>query len=249
MSPKRLAGWLLLLVTMLRPATALRVAGRISLARAPGRASRARLAAALSSSAGADGPDFNTHDEFMAGLTALSGDPLESAGGRIVPFRGSPLARVMVIGEAPGATEDAQGVPFCGRAGKLLDDILRAVDFDLERDVRWAPRSSAAAAAAAHPPPIPTPTPPSTGLHHQRREAPATRQPGPYLRRARLLHAVAAERGPRGRPANRTVLWSVRHEGTSTPTTCHVPRATCPRPFRAGWGRDRNKQRRHPARC
>ena len=37
---------------------------------------------------------------------------------------GSPKARVMFIGEAPGAEEDARGVPFVGRAGKLLSDII-----------------------------------------------------------------------------------------------------------------------------
>ena len=38
-------------------------------------------------------------------------------------FRGDTNARVMTIGEAPGAEEDKLGVPFVGRAGKLLDEI------------------------------------------------------------------------------------------------------------------------------
>lgn len=45
---------------------------------------------------------------------------------------GNPNADVMIIGEAPGAEEDKQGIPFVGRAGKLLTDILKAIDF--ERD-------------------------------------------------------------------------------------------------------------------
>ncbi|MCJ7552691.1 MAG: uracil-DNA glycosylase [Ignavibacteriaceae bacterium] len=45
---------------------------------------------------------------------------------------GNPNADVMVIGEGPGAEEDAQGLPFVGRAGKLLTDILKAIKF--ERD-------------------------------------------------------------------------------------------------------------------
>ncbi len=45
---------------------------------------------------------------------------------------GNPDADVMVIGEGPGAEEDAQGLPFVGRAGKLLTDILKAISF--ERD-------------------------------------------------------------------------------------------------------------------
>ncbi len=37
---------------------------------------------------------------------------------------GSPEARLMFVGEGPGAEEDAQGIPFVGRAGKLLTDII-----------------------------------------------------------------------------------------------------------------------------
>lgn len=40
---------------------------------------------------------------------------------------GVPNAPVMVVGEAPGADEDAQGLPFVGRAGQLLDKMLHAV--------------------------------------------------------------------------------------------------------------------------
>jgi uracil-DNA glycosylase family 4 len=40
---------------------------------------------------------------------------------------GNPEADWMIIGEAPGAEEDRRGEPFVGRAGKLLDEMLRAV--------------------------------------------------------------------------------------------------------------------------
>jgi len=43
-----------------------------------------------------------------------------------VPGEGNPDARIMFIGEAPGADEDAQGRPFVGRAGQLLDRIIEA---------------------------------------------------------------------------------------------------------------------------
>ncbi len=43
---------------------------------------------------------------------------------------GNPDADIMFIGEAPGADEDRQGEPFVGRAGKLLDKILAAIDLD-----------------------------------------------------------------------------------------------------------------------
>jgi len=43
-----------------------------------------------------------------------------------VPGEGNPNARIMFVGEAPGADEDAQGRPFVGRAGQLLDKIIQA---------------------------------------------------------------------------------------------------------------------------
>ena len=45
---------------------------------------------------------------------------------------GDPHSPLMLVGEGPGENEDATGLPFVGRAGKLLDDILSAVD--LTRD-------------------------------------------------------------------------------------------------------------------
>lgn len=56
-------------------------------------------------------------------------------GGRIVVYRGNPQARLMLIGEAPGADEDKLGAPFVGRSGQLLDDILKAVGVDPEHDI------------------------------------------------------------------------------------------------------------------
>jgi len=45
---------------------------------------------------------------------------------------GNPNADVMVVGEGPGAEEDKQGLPFVGRAGQLLTDLLRAINFERE---------------------------------------------------------------------------------------------------------------------
>ena len=44
----------------------------------------------------------------------------------IVVDRGNPDAKILAIGEAPGAREDARGVAFCGRAGKMLDGLFAA---------------------------------------------------------------------------------------------------------------------------
>ena len=43
----------------------------------------------------------------------------------LVPGEGSATAPVVIVGEAPGANEDAQGRPFVGRAGAILDDLLQ----------------------------------------------------------------------------------------------------------------------------
>lgn len=51
---------------------------------------------------------------------------------QMVPGCGSSSARVMFIGEAPGAREDEAGMPFIGAAGKLLDQLLDSIG--MERD-------------------------------------------------------------------------------------------------------------------
>jgi DNA polymerase len=55
--------------------------------------------------------------------------PLGSSRKSFVFGEGNPEARLMVIGEGPGADEDIQGKPFVGRAGQLLTDILKAIKF------------------------------------------------------------------------------------------------------------------------
>lgn len=52
----------------------------------------------------------------------------------VVVSRGNPSAALMVIGEGPGAQEDASGLPFVGRAGQLLDQMLASVAIDSNRD-------------------------------------------------------------------------------------------------------------------
>ncbi len=73
---------------------------------------------------------YASHADFVRALQGLEGDPLHETGTNVVIYRGNPKAKVMVVGEAPGETEDMEGKPFVGRAGKLLDDILISVGFD-----------------------------------------------------------------------------------------------------------------------
>ena len=57
---------------------------------------------------------------------------------------GNPEAPLMLIGEAPGAEEDRQGLPFVGRSGQLLDRMLAAIGLDrtgcyISNIVNWRP--------------------------------------------------------------------------------------------------------------
>lgn len=58
--------------------------------------------------------------------------PLDEERTKLVFGVGDPEADLVIIGEAPGADEDRQGEPFVGRAGKLLDKILEAINFSRE---------------------------------------------------------------------------------------------------------------------
>jgi uracil-DNA glycosylase len=59
-------------------------------------------------------------------------EPCESAT-NMVPGEGSATAEVMIVGEAPGASEDKQGRPFVGRAGRLLDQLLATAGLEREQ--------------------------------------------------------------------------------------------------------------------
>jgi uracil-DNA glycosylase len=47
---------------------------------------------------------------------------------------GNPLAKLLIIGEGPGEQEDLTGIPFVGRAGKLLDKILEAAEISRQSE-------------------------------------------------------------------------------------------------------------------
>ncbi len=58
--------------------------------------------------------------------------PLGATRNKFVYGEGNPHARALLIGEAPGAEEDRGGRPFVGEAGKLLDNMLRAIELSRE---------------------------------------------------------------------------------------------------------------------
>jgi uracil-DNA glycosylase len=75
--------------------------------------------------------------EALAAVRADIGDctrcKLHGQGRRQIVFGvGNPDADLMFVGEAPGADEDIQGIPFVGRAGQLLTKIIEAIDLKRE---------------------------------------------------------------------------------------------------------------------
>ncbi len=72
---------------------------------------------------------INTLDELYSEIHECQRCALGKTRTKFVFGKGNPNADVMLIGEAPGADEDRTGEPFVGRAGKLLTDILKAINF------------------------------------------------------------------------------------------------------------------------
>jgi DNA polymerase len=73
--------------------------------------------------------------ELEAALERFEGCPLSQTATRLCFADGSPDAKLMLIGEAPGAEEDRRGKPFVGPSGQLLDRMLAAIGLD--RSAVW----------------------------------------------------------------------------------------------------------------
>ena len=71
-------------------------------------------------------------EELKNSCLACNRCALRSSCGQVVFGDGNPRARLMLVGEGPGAEEDRLGIPFVGTAGRLLERILEAVN--LKRD-------------------------------------------------------------------------------------------------------------------
>ena len=63
-------------------------------------------------------------DELKAAISRFEGCPLKFTAKNLVFGSGAVSPDLMIIGEAPGAEEDRQGIPFVGSAGQLLDKML-----------------------------------------------------------------------------------------------------------------------------
>ncbi len=67
-------------------------------------------------------------------LAAFEGCELKKGARNLVFADGNPVARLMIVGEAPGRDEDIAGFPFVGRAGQLLDKMLAAIGMSRQAD-------------------------------------------------------------------------------------------------------------------
>ncbi len=86
-----------------------------------------------------------TLDELKAALAGFDGCALKATAKNLCFADGNPGARLMLVGEAPGADEDRMGRPFVGVSGQLLDRMLtaigltRATDVYIANIVPWRP--------------------------------------------------------------------------------------------------------------
>ena len=83
-------------------------------------------------------------EELRAILDRFDGCGLKGSASRLVFADGTAGSKLMLVGEAPGAEEDKQGLPFVGRSGQLLDRMLAAIGLDrtkvyIANIVPWRP--------------------------------------------------------------------------------------------------------------
>lgn len=86
-----------------------------------------------------------TIEELEMHLRQFTGCALKNTAMHTVFLGGNAKSRILILGDAPGADEDKQGIPFCGEVGKLLESMLfyagltRANDYLVSNIVFWRP--------------------------------------------------------------------------------------------------------------
>lgn len=83
-------------------------------------------------------------EELETAIRGFDGCALKKTASKTVFGDGNHSADVMIIGEAPGAQEDRQGIPFCGPSGQLLEQMLASIGLDrqstyIANTVYWRP--------------------------------------------------------------------------------------------------------------
>ena len=76
-----------------------------------------------------------TWNELEAACNECKKCPLHESRTNVVIGVGNRAAEVMFVGEGPGESEDLKGEPFVGRAGKLLDDMLKIIGLDRKKNI------------------------------------------------------------------------------------------------------------------
>ena len=69
-------------------------------------------------------------ERLKKSIVTIKNCSLKSSATNIVFSDGNPKSKIMLIGEAPGANEDQEGLPFVGRAGALLDKMLASINLN-----------------------------------------------------------------------------------------------------------------------
>ncbi|WHQ46823.1 MAG: uracil-DNA glycosylase [Candidatus Midichloria sp.] len=87
----------------------------------------------------------NSFQELCEVIKKFDGCEIKKAATNTVIYDGQLGAKIMAVGEAPGANEDEQGIPFCGQSGKLLDNIFKSIGLSrkenlfLTNTIFWRP--------------------------------------------------------------------------------------------------------------
>ena len=87
----------------------------------------------------------NSLEDLYAAIEGFNGLAIKKTASNTVFSDGNPNAEIMFIGEAPGANEDKEGIPFCGAAGKLMDSMVatiglsRSVNCYITNTLFWRP--------------------------------------------------------------------------------------------------------------
>ena len=77
--------------------------------------------------------NVSTLEELKAVVEQFEGCALKHTASKTVFGDGNPQAKLLLIGEAPGADEDREGVPFVGRSGQLLDKMMAAIGYSRQQ--------------------------------------------------------------------------------------------------------------------
>jgi len=79
------------------------------------------------------GSKKNKLEKLKSNIKLIKNCELKKSANNMVFSDGNANSKIMIVGEGPGAQEDLEGIPFVGRAGKLLDKMLGAISLDRDK--------------------------------------------------------------------------------------------------------------------